>query len=82
MINVLTEKTYPLPELTKKLPHKRTVNTVRSWCLVGVYPSRCQTAERIKMESVQVAGVTYSSVEAYSRWVSRLTREAERGRDE
>ena len=85
MINVLTEKTYPIQELARKLPHKRTINTIRMWCQVGVYScDRAATTnlKRIKLESIQVAGSTYSSVEAYSRWCQKLTDEKQRLLDE
>jgi len=73
-IDVLTERTYPISDLVRKLPTRRSKSTLKNWCIRGVKASH-HSDERIKMEYVVVGGVLHSSVEAYKRWTERLTHE-------
>lgn len=75
MINVLSERTYALSELARKLPTRKNRNTLTSWCKTGIKPTRL-SPNRIRLEYVIVAGVMHSSLEAYQRWVEKLTEES------
>lgn len=73
-IDVLTERTYPISELARKLPKRRARSTIWKWCTKGVKISR-YSEERFKLESVVIGGVLHSSLEAYKRWAEKLTYE-------
>ncbi len=57
----------------RKLPCKPTYCTLNRWARFGVKSKK--TKRLVFLETVQVGGVSYTSVEAHRRFVARLNAE-------
>lgn len=76
-IDVLNERLFSLDDFGKKIPRRRCRATIEKWIKTGAKYSRF-TPERIKLEAVIIGGVLHTSLEAYERWVQKLTEEAKK----
>jgi hypothetical protein len=69
MINVGNEQVFPLPELPNHVPQRNgrrlSIATAYRWSLNGV--------RGVKLETVQIGGARYTSLEALQRFAAALT---------
>ena len=76
MIDVNSEQVISFAELAKRLPRRRAgqpvhVGTIHRWRRPGI--------RGIAIEAVKIGGVWCTSLQAYARWVERLTSAAAQG---
>jgi hypothetical protein len=77
-MNVNSEHILTLSQLAKRLPRRRAGRpvhpaTIHRWREPGV--------RNIRLECVRIGGIWHTSLEAYRRWVDRLTAWEQRGED-
>ena len=73
-IDVNAEHVLPLAALARRLPARRddrpvSPATIHRWRLPGV--------RGVRLECVRIGGIWHTSLEAYQRWVDRLTASAD-----
>jgi len=61
----------------KKLPTRPSPNTIRKWITEGCASKA--TGETVRLEHVQIGGRIYTSVEAYSRYIAKLSGHDDQG---
>ena len=64
------EKLVSLYGLKKLVPTRPCANTVKNWARVGKLSKA--TGKIVFLESIQIGGHTFTSVEAYRRFVNQL----------
>lgn len=74
IIDVNTEQVLTLSSLAKRLPHRRNDRPV---CPATIHRWRQPGVRGIRLECVRIGGIWHTSLEAYQRWVERLTKSAD-----
>lgn len=70
---IVREQHFPLSQLAKRLPVRRSKRTLMRWATKGVPDA--MRAGTVRLETINVGGVRYSSVEAYYRMVEKANPE-------
>lgn len=66
---IVREQHFPLSQLAKRLPIRRSKRTLVRWATKGVPDAMREST--VKLETINVGGVRYSSVEAYYRMIEK-----------
>jgi hypothetical protein len=70
MIDVITEQIVTLAQLARRLPFRRSDRPVHP---ATVHRWRRPGLRGVRLECVRIGGIWHTSLEAYARWVERLT---------
>lgn len=72
MIDLRLEKPILLRVFGKHLPEQRDYDTVRKWWRRGLVADR-ETGRRVRLETVRLTSGRATTMEAYDRFIARLS---------